>query len=190
MNVGSKTFITDNTPSEKDINKAVKWRVTPGSDTYTFYRLDDSNKEWRIKMNNYKIGVYQSNNSATDFKVVLSTTTSGAYKFDAEYWTLSEFKTANHHFNVEVDANGNPTSYTGAKNSSLAARNDWLFISEAQKIAYNTYVEAYEAAKKLLNDEDYKGYFEKEPEMKAELEQILLETTNRSIPPARSILRS
>ena len=39
-------------------------------------------------------------------------------------------------------------------------------------------MEAYDAAKNLLNDGDYKGYFEKEPEMKAELEQILLETTN------------
>ena len=170
MNVGSKTFITDNTPSEKDINKAVKWRVTPGSDTYTFYRLDDSNKEWRIKMNNSEKGVYQSNSGATDFKVILSTTTSGAYKFDAEYITI--FDDNNHHFNVD----GN--SYTGAKNSSRTIYNDWLFISEAQKTAYNTYVAAYEEAKDLLNNEDYKDYFEKEPEMKAELEQILLETTN------------
>ena len=170
MNVGSKTFITGNTPSEKNINKAVKWRVTPGSGTYTFYRLDDSNKEWRIKMNNSEKGVYQSNSGATDFKVVLSTTTSGAYKFDAEYITI--FDDNNHHFNVD----GN--SYTGAKNNSLTVYNDWLFISEAQKTAYNTYVAAYEEAKKLLNDEGYKVYFEKEPEMKAELEQILLETTN------------
>ena len=178
MNVGSKTFITDNTPSEKDINKAVKWRVTPGSDTYTFYRLDDSNKEWRIKMNYSEKGVYQSKNGATDFKVVPSTITSDAYKFDAEYWIASEFKTANHHFNVEVGANCNPTSYTGAVDNSLTVHNDWLFISEAQRTAYNTYVEAYEAAKNLLNDGDCKDYFEKVPEMKAELEQILLETTN------------
>ena len=170
MNVGSETFITDNTPREKDINKAVKWRVTPGSDTYTFYRLDDSNKQWCIKMNNSEKGVYQFNNDATDFKVVPSTTTSGAYKFDAEYITI--FDNNNHHFNVD----GN--SYTGAKNSSRTIYNDWLFISEAQRTAYNTYVEAYEAAKNLLNDGDYKDYFEKEPEMKAELEQILLETTN------------
>ena len=170
MNVGSETFITDNTPREKDINKSVKWRVTPGSDTYTFYRLDDSNKQWCIKMNNSEKGVYQFNNDATDFKVVPSTTTSGAYKFDAEYITI--FDNNNHHFNVD----GN--SYTGAKNSSRTIYNDWLFISEAQRTAYNTYVEAYEAAKNLLNDGDYKDYFEKEPEMKAELEQILLETTN------------
>lgn len=176
MNVGSETFITDNTPREKDINKAVKWRVTPGSGTYTFYRLDDSNKQWRIKMNSSDIGVYQSNSGATDFKVVPSTITSGAYIFDAEYRTISG--KANHHFNVEVDANVNPTSYTGAKNNSLTVHNDWLFISEAQRTAYNTYVEAYEAAKNLLNDGDCKDYFEKEPEMKAELEQILLETTN------------
>lgn len=169
MNVGSKTFITDNTPSEKDIKNAVKWRVTPGSGTYTFYRLDDSNKQWRIKMNNSEIGVYQSNSGATDFKVVPSTTTSGAYKFDAEYFTIGD---DNHHFNVD----GN--SYTGAKNTSRTVYNDWLFISEAQKTAYNTYVAAYGEAKKLLNNEDYKDYFEKVPEMKAELEQILLETTN------------
>lgn len=176
MNVGSKTFITDNTPSEKDIIKAVKWRVTPDNGTYTFYRLDDSNKPWRIKMNSSDIGVYQSNSGATDFKVVPSTITSGAYIFDAEYRTISG--KANHHFNVEVDANVNPTSYTGAKNNSLTVHNDWLFISEAQRTAYNTYVEAYEAAKNLLNDGDCKDYFEKVPEMKAELEQILLETTN------------
>ena len=121
-------------------------------------------------MNNYKIGVYQSNNGATDFKVVPSTATSGAYKFDAEYLTIGDDD--NHHFNVD----GN--SYTGAENKSRTIYNDWLFISEAQKIAYNTYVAAYEEAKKLLNDEGYKVYFEKEPEMKAELEQILLETTN------------
>ena len=170
MNVGSKTFITDNTPSEKDIKNAVKWRVTPGSGTYTFYRLDDSNKPWCIKMNSSEKGVYQFNNDATDFKVVPSTTTSGAYKFDAEYITI--FDNNNHHFNVD----GN--SYTGAENKSRTIYNDWLFISEAQKTAYNTYVAAYGEAKKLLNNEDYKDYFEKVPEMKAELEQILLETTN------------
>lgn len=170
MNVGSETFITGNTPSEKNINNAVKWRVTPGSDTYTFYRLDDSNKPWCIKMNSSEKGVYQFNNDATDFKVVPSTTTSGAYKFDAEYITI--FDNNNHHFNVD----GN--SYTGAENKSRTIYNDWLFISEAQKTAYNTYVAAYKEAQDLLNDEDYKDYFEKEPEMKAELEQILLETTN------------
>lgn len=168
FNVGSKTFITDNTPSEKDINNAVKWRVTPGNGTYTFYREDNENKPWRIKMNSSNIGVYQSNSGATDFKVVSSSTTAGAYKFDEEYFTLAG--KSNHHFNVD----GN--KYTGANNNSVSVYNDWLFISEAQKAAYHAYKAAYEAAKELLDNEDYKDFFVKEPEMRAELEQILLET--------------
>lgn len=170
INVGSQTFVTDNTPSEKDIDHAVKWRVTPGNSTYTFYRVDSDNKPWRIKMNSSNVGVLQSNSGATDFKVVSSSTTSGAYKFDAEYFTLAG--KSNHHFNVDG------SKYTGANNSSVSVYNDWLFISEAQKTAYHAYQAAYEAAKELLGKEDYKDYFEKEPDMKAELEQVLLETTH------------
>lgn len=170
INVGSKTFVTDNTPSEKDIHNAIKWRVTPGNGTYTFYRVDSDNKQWRIKMNSSNTGVLQSNSGATDFKVVSSSTTSGAYKFDAEYYTLAG--KSNHHFNVD----GN--QYTGANNSSVSVYNDWLFISEAQKTAYHAYQTAYEAAKVLLVNEGYRDYFEKEPDMKALLEQVLLETTH------------
>lgn len=178
-NVGARTFITggaDAKPSVTDVNSAEKWEVNNGNTTGT---ITFAKGNYRIRMSNSLdggVGIIEKTDyrGATEFTIVESTTTSGAYKFDAEYRTISG--KANHHFNVEVDANGNPTSYTGAIGNSLT--NDWLFISEAQKTAYNTYVEAYEAAKKLLNDGDYKDYFEKEPEMKAELEQILLETTN------------
>ncbi len=181
-NVGARTFITgeaDAKPSVTDVNSAEKWEVNNGNTTGT---TTFAKGNYRIRMSNSLDGgvgiIEKTYRGATEFTIVESTTTSGAYKFDAEYLTLGEIKKTNHHFNVEVDANGNPTSYTGAKNNSLTIYNDWLFISEAQRTAYNTYVEAYEAAKNLLNDGDCKDYFEKVPEMKAELEQILLETTN------------
>lgn len=170
MNVGNRTFITDNTPSETDINKAVKWRVTPGSGTYTFYREDANGKEWRICMNNTRIGVYQRNSGATDFKIVDST--NGAYKFDAFYYYM--FKNVNHHFNVDADKN----EYTGAEDDSRGVYNDWLFISEEQKNAYYAYTEAYKNAKDLLNDGSLSELRADEPELFEALEQVLLETTN------------
>lgn len=168
MNVGNRTFITEDTPSETDINNAVKWRVTPGGDTYTFYRKDANGKEWRICMNNTRIGVYQRNSGATDFKIDKSTNTEGAYKFDAYYYYM--FKNVNHHFNVDAANN----TYTGAEDDSRTVYNDWLFISEVQKNAYNAYKKAYDNAKGLLND----GSRADEPELFEALEQVLLETTN------------
>ena len=172
MNVGNRTFITNNTPSETDINNAVKWRVTPGGDTYTFYREDANGKQWRICMNNTRIGVYQRNSGATDFKIDKSTNTEGAYKFDAFYYYM--FKNVNHHFNVDAANN----TYTGAEDDSRTVYNDWLFISEAQKNAYYAYTEAYKNAKDLLNDGSLSGLRDDEPELFEALEQVLLETTN------------
>ena len=170
MNVGNRTFITNNTPSETDINNAVKWRVTPGGDTYTFYREDANGKQWRICMNNTRIGVYQRNSGATDFKIVPSDDT--AYKFDASYFYF--VPNVNHHFNVDADNN----KYTGAQDDSRSVYNDWLFISEVQKNAYNAYKKAYDNAKGLLSDKSLSGLRDDEPELFEALEQVLLETTN------------
>ena len=170
MNVGNRTFITDNTPSETDINKAVKWRVTPGGETYTFYRKDANGKQWRICMDNIRIGVYQRDRGATDFKIVPSDGT--AYKFDASYFYF--VPNVNHHFNVDADNN----KYTGAQDDSRSVYNDWLFISEKQKNAYIAYEKAYNNAKGLLSDKSLSGLRDDEPELFEALEQVLLETTN------------
>lgn len=172
MNVGNRTFITEDTPSETDINKAVKWRVTPGSGTYTFYREDDNGKQWRICMDNIRIGVYQRDKNATDFTIDKSTNTEGAYKFDAFYYYM--FKNVNHHFNVDAANN----TYTGAEDDSRTVYNDWLFISEKQKNAYIAYEKAYNNAKGLLSDKSLSGLRDDEPELFEALEQVLLETTN------------
>lgn len=167
-NVGNKTFITDNTPSVTDINKAVKWRVKPESGKYNFYRLDESNKQWRIKMNSGGTQVSQSNSGATNFTINESTSTTGAYKFVAStaIWPSSNTR----YFNVDG------SSYTAAK--TMGVYNDWLFISEAQKTAYYDYERAYEDAKALLTDKNKADYLNEEVALKSELEDILLETMN------------
>lgn len=167
-NVGKKTFITDNTASVTDINSAVKWRVTPGDKSkYTFYR-EDSKGQWRLIMKNSglttKTGAYNEKDGATNFSIINSTTTTNiiAYKFTASV----SFST--HYFNVDG------SSYTAAETKSTY--NDWLFISEAQKTAYNNYKTAYDKAKALLTDQE--AYLNSEPALKSELEDILLETMN------------
>lgn len=165
-NVGSHTFITDNTPSVTDINSAVKWRVTPGDGTYTFFRLDENSKEWRIKMNSGGTQVSQSTKGATNFTINESTSTTGAYKFVAStaIWPSSNTR----YFNVDG------SSYTAAK--TMGVYNDWRFISENQKKAYNNYKNKYEEAKALLTQKE--DYLNEEVALKSELEDILLETMN------------
>ena len=167
-NVGKQTFITNNTPSVTDINSAVKWRVTPDTDngTYTFFRKDENNNEWRIKMNSGGTQVVQSNKGATNFTINQSTSRTGAYKFVAStaIWPSSNTR----YFNVDG------SSYTAAKSTGIY--NDWLFISEAQKTAYTNYLTAYDEAKKLLTDKE--DYLNEEVALKSALEDILLETTN------------
>lgn len=162
-NVGSKTFITNNTPSVTDINSAVKWRVKPENGKYTFYR-EDNNGQWRLMMKNTwsgtKTGAYNETSGATDFSVIEST--NGAYKFTASVTGSTRY------FNVDG------SSYTAAKNKGTY--NDWLFISEAQKTAYTNYLTAYDEAKKLLTDKA--DYLNEEVALKSALEDILLETTN------------
>lgn len=166
-NVGSKTFITDNTASVTDIKSAVKWRVTPDNGTYTFYR-EDSNGQWRIMMKRpvltIKVGVYNEENGATNFSIINSTTTTNiiAYKFTASVTGSTRY------FNVDG------SSYTAAE--TMSTYNDWLFISEAQKTAYNNYKTAYDTAKALLTEKE--EYLNSEPALKSELEDILLETMN------------
>lgn len=164
-NVGSKTFITNNTASVTDINSAVKWRVTPDNGTYTFFRLDESNNEWRIQMKSTGTKVLKATKGATDFTIRESTSTVGAYKFVNNYYVALEGN-IDHYFNVDG------TQYTGAQ--TMSSNNDWLFISEAQKTAYNNYKEAYDKAKALLTEKE--DYLNSEPALKSELEDILLET--------------
>lgn len=176
-NVGSGMFITGgagSAPSVNDINSAEKWGVYYDSSNGT---ATISKGDLRIRMDISTmggVGIIINKNykynwvGATDFTVVPSTITTGAYRFDAKY-TLGNL----HHFQINDEG-----KYAGAEESSLDASMDWLFISEAQKDAYNAYKTAYDKANGLLSDESLNELRADEPELFDALKQVLLETTN------------
>lgn len=173
-NVGSGFYITGSagsSPSVNDINSAEKWEVYYDSNkkTATISKGDDL----RIRMDGTgDIGIITKSNwfGATNFTIKKSTSTNGAYKFVNNYYSFPS--NIDHYFNIEVTESS--TKYTGAK--TMGVYNDWLFISEAQKTAYNNYKEKYEAAKALLTQKE--DYLNEEVALKSELEDILLETMN------------
>lgn len=176
-NVGSGMFITGgkgSSPSVTDIKNAEKWGVYYNSTNKTF---TISKGDLRIRMDvSTKGGVgiiekkYDWDFGATDFTLVQSTITKGAYRFDAKYTGINKDL---HHFQINDEG-----KYAGAKEGSLDASMDWLFISEEQKNAYYAYTEAYDNAKGLLSDGSLSELRDDEPELFEALEQVLLETTN------------
>ena len=174
-NVGSGMFITGGertNPSVTDIKNAEKWGVYYDSDKNTF---TISKGDLRIRMDASTKGgvgiITKGTYGATNFTLVESTITIGAYRFDAKY--TSTFNKDLHHFQINDEG-----KYAGAEENSLDASMDWLFISEAQKIAYNAYKKAYDNAKGLLSDGSLSELRDDEPELFEALEQVLLETTN------------
>lgn len=146
-NVGAKIFVTDNTPSETDINKATLWTAS-GSDKRFSFTDEKGNLVITMKLTTAEIKKGPST-SATKFDLKRSTTTEGkgyAYK-------LTPWLNPTHYFNVD---NG---KYTRAHKPGTM--NDWLFISDAQKNAYTEYVKLFNQAKsytevgsKLLESKD------------------------------------
>ncbi|MDY4431992.1 MAG: hypothetical protein SPE38_02800, partial [Prevotella sp.] len=173
-NVGSGMFITGGertNPSVTDIKSAEKWGVYYNNGTFTISKGDNL----RIRMDASDRGgvgiITKGLFGATNFTLVPSTITNGAYRFDAKYTSI--FNKDLHHFQINK-----VPEYAGAEDGSLDASMDWLFISEAQKIAYNAYKKAYDNAKGLLTDVSLSELRDDEPELFEALEQVLLETTN------------
>lgn len=134
-NVGAKIFVTDNTPSETDINKATLWTASGSDNSFSF---TDKKGNLVITMNNLSAKITEKWLLTITTKFSLETgTTKGkgnAYKLA---YTLKPFKTR--YFNVDKD------KYTPETTSGVM--NDWLFISDAQKNAYTKYVELFNKAK-------------------------------------------
>lgn len=132
-NVGAKIFVTDNTPSETDINKATLWTASVSDNSFSF---TDEKGNLVITMNNLSAKITKKGyfTSATKFGLETGTTKGkgNAYKL-----ALGQIKP--HYFNVD---NG---KYTRAH--TPGDFNDWLFISEVQKNAYTEYVDLFNKAK-------------------------------------------
>ena len=134
-NVGAKIFVTDNTPSETDINKATLWTASGSDNSFSF---TDEKGNLVITMNNLSAKITEKWLLTITTKFSLETgTTKGkgnAYKLA---YTLKPFKTR--YFNVDKD------KYTPETTSGDF--NDWLFISDTQKKAYDEYVKLFKKAK-------------------------------------------
>lgn len=147
-NVGAKIFATNNTPSEKSINKAAVWTVA-GSKTYTF----KSGKN-NIHMEGTNLGLFTTwsisinTASATEFTLQTSNNTTGkgiAYKFSKTVkYGISKEDTR--YFNIDNN------EYSAAKSQSNY--NDWILISAAQKDAYKEYDSLYTKAANILTRKD------------------------------------
>ena len=133
-NVGAKIFVTDNTPSETDINKATLWTAS-GSDNSFSFTDEKGNLVITMDLSNAKITKKGPFTSATKFDLKPGTTEEkgNAYKLAPQRQLLVRY------FNVD---NG---KYTRAHTPD--AMNDWLFISDDQKNAYKEYVDLFNKAK-------------------------------------------
>lgn len=135
-NVGAKIFVTNNTPSETDINKATLWTASVSDNSFSF---TDEKGNLVITMNNLSAKITKKGylTSATKFGLETGTTKGkgNAYKLAYSLWL---FQT--HYFNVDNDNKYTPATTPGDLN-------DWLFISDVQKKAYTEYVNFFNKAK-------------------------------------------
>lgn len=149
-NVGANIFVTGNTPSETDINKATLWTASGSDNSFSF---TDEKGNLVITMNSLSAKITEKGRFTIVTKFGLETgTTEGkgiAYKL-----AYSQLLFQTRYFNVDKD------KYTPA--TTPGDFNDWLFISDAQKKAYTEYVKLFnqaksytEAGSKLFESKDY-----------------------------------
>ena len=149
-NVGAKIFVTDNTPSETDINKATLWTASESDNSFSF---TDEKGNLVITMNSLSAKITEKGRFTIVTKFGLETgTTEG--KGNAYKLAYSQLLLPTRYFNVDKD------KYTPA--TTPGDFNDWLFISDAQKKAYTEYVKLFnqaksytEAGSKLFESKDY-----------------------------------
>ena len=137
-NVGAKIFVTDNTPSETDINKATLWTASGSDNSFSF---TDEKGNLVITMNDLIAKITEKGFFTITTKFSLETgTTKGkgnAYKLTYSLWPFPT-----RYFNIDIDND----KYTPA--TTPGDLNDWLFISDAQKKAYTEYVDLFNEAKR------------------------------------------
>lgn len=131
-NVGANIFVTGNTPSETDINKATLWTASGSDKRFSF---TDKKGYFVITMDRTsakitKQGPFHLLPKATKFDLEPGTT-KGKNAYKLAY--------SPYYFNVGKD------KYTPETTPGVS--NDWLFISDAQKEAYTEYVDLFNKAK-------------------------------------------
>lgn len=151
-NVGAQTFITNNTPAEKDIEKASEWTTNKKDNSYAFVSEKDSvltmsgSYTWLITyIYSWETEVKKEGADKATYFALKSNESNGiSYKFEVTC-TGSKWSSDTRYFNVDGK------EYTAAKTQSTY--NDWLFISAAQKDAYADYTSLYNEAIALYGNE-------------------------------------
>lgn len=150
-NVGANIFVTDNTPSETDINKATLWTASVSDNSFSF---TDKKGNLVITMNYVSAKITEKGlfTIVTKFDLKPGTTEGKGNAYKLAY-SLKLFSPC--YFNVDKDKD----KYTPETTSGDF--NEWLFISDAQKKAYTEYADNFNKAKsytekgsKLLESKD------------------------------------
>lgn len=156
-NVGANIFVTGNTPSETDINKATLWTAN-GSDNSFSFTDEKGNLVITMNLTTAEIAKKGLFTIVTKFGLETGTTKVKGNAYKLAYSQLL-FKTR--YFNVGKDKVGKD-KYTPETTAGVS--NDWLFISDTQKNAYTEYVELFNKAKsytakgsKLFESDDVKN---------------------------------
>lgn len=145
-NVGAGIFVTtENTPSEKNIDKAALWTLSNNQFSCGDYHINmwsaaGAGRKWYTAIN-----TDTDKDKATVFNFVTGDTQDRGFSYKlskTEGWLMSLFT---RYFNVDVD------KYTGAQ--TMSEYNDFLFISPKQKEAYSTYSALYKEASELTSNE-------------------------------------
>ena len=137
-NVGAGIFVTtDNTPSEKNIDKAARWTLSNNQFSCEDYHINmwsnlNAGVIWDTAINTAK---------ATTYKVIAGNTEDRGFS----YKLSKKDRWFTRYFNVDNN------EYTAAKTKSEF--NDFLFISPEQKEAYSTYSALYKEASELTSNE-------------------------------------
>lgn len=137
-NVGAGIFVTtDDTPSEKNIDKAALWTLSNNQFSCGDYHINmwsnsNAGLKWYTAINTDK---------TTTYKVIVGNTEDRGFS----YKLSKKDGLITHYFNVDNN------KYTAAKTKS--EYNDFLFISTEQKEAYSTYSALYKEASELTTNE-------------------------------------
>lgn len=137
-NVGAGIFVTtDDTPSEKNIDKAALWTLSNNQFSCGDYHINmwsnsNAGLKWYTAINTDK---------TTTYKVIVGNTEDRGFS----YKLSKKDGLITHYFNVDNN------KYTAAKTKS--EYNDFLFISPEQKEAYSTYSALYKEASELTTNE-------------------------------------
>lgn len=134
-NVGANIFVTGNTPSETDINKATLWTASVSDNSYSF---TDEKGNLVITMDLYNAKITKKGRFTIVTKFGLETGTTKV-KGNAYKLAYSQLLFKTRYFNVDKD------KYTPVTTPDVS--NDWLFISDDQKKAYTEYVNLFNKAK-------------------------------------------